>query len=195
MIDQLEKAIELIDAVNSKDPTLEISEDKSFPKELLYSIRMSERLMNFAPQSSLELKIAARAQHIGRWNIPRDSYEMNRIGYLKWREDLKKYHSRITAEILKNCCFDESFIKRVSFLIEKKALKKDLETQILEDVICLVFLEYYFEEFVAKHQDQEKVSNIIQKTWAKMSYQGRAVALTIHFSQENLDLIKNSLGL
>lgn len=195
MSNAIEKAITQIDLVNSKDPNAEYLQDQSYPKELLYSIRMSEKLSEFEPNASQELTIAARAQHIGRWNIPRDSYPMDRIGYLKWREELKKYHSKAASEILQECGFEEEFIKRVSFLIEKKALKKDAETQTLEDVICLVFLEYYFEEFVDKHNDREKIIKIIEKTWGKMSPKGRDFALKINFKKENLNLIKEALGL
>jgi hypothetical protein len=126
--------------------------------------------------------------------MPRDSYPMDRVGYLKWREDLKKFHAKTTASILKECGYNQEFIDRVSFLIEKKLLKKDAETQLLEDVICLVFLEFYFDPFVHKH-DKEKMKNIILKTWNKMSEKGHQEALKINYSAENLDLIKESLGL
>nr|WP_315148665.1 DUF4202 domain-containing protein [uncultured Flavobacterium sp.] len=183
-----------IDAENAQDPNSEIYQSKSFPKELLYSNRMYERLMNFYPNASEEIQIASKAQHICRWKMPRESYAMDRVGYLKWREDLKKFHAQTTAKILEKAGYSSAFIDRVSFLIEKKLLKKDSETQLLEDVICLVFLEFYFDAFVQKH-DREKMKNIILKTWNKMSENGHQEALKINFSDENLQLIKDSLGL
>jgi hypothetical protein len=150
--------------------------------------------MDFYPEASEAVQIAAKAQHICRWKMPRESYPMDRVGYLKWREDLKKFHAKLTAEILEKAGYSEEFIARVSFLIEKKLLKKDAETQLLEDVICLVFLEYYLDPFVHKH-DTEKLKNIILKTWNKMSDKGHEEALKINFSAENLQLIKESLGL
>lgn len=183
-----------IDAENAQDPNSEIYQSNSFPKELLYSNRMYERLMNFYPNASEEVQIASKAQHICRWKMPRESYPMDRVGYLKWREDLKNFHAQTTAEILEKAGYSPTFIERVSFLIEKKLLKKDAETQLLEDVICLVFLEYYFDAFVQKH-DREKMKNIILKTWNKMSENGHHEALKINFSDENLQLIKDSLGL
>ena len=183
-----------IDAENEADPNNEIYQDITYPKELLYSDRMYERLMAFQPDASEDVQIAAKAQHICRWKIIRESYPMDRVGYLKWREDLKKFHSKMTAEILKKAGYEDSFIDRVSFLIEKKSLKKDEETQLLEDVICLVFLEFYFDAFAHKH-DAEKMKNIILKTWNKMSDKGHEEALKINFSAENLQLIKESLGL
>ena len=191
---KFQKAIEWIDAENAQDPNTEIHESISFPKELLYSNRMYEKLMGFFPNASEEVQIAAKAQHICRWKIARESYPMDRVGYLKWREDLKKFHAKTTATILEKAGYNEDFIARVSFLIEKKLLKKDEETQLLEDVICLVFLEYYLAPFVEKH-DTEKLKNIILKTWNKMSEKGHQAALQINYSPENLQLIKDALGL
>ena len=128
---------------------------ETHPKEWLYAIRMSEQLVEFAPDASEELRIAARAQHICRWKSPREDYPMDRPGYLRWREDLKKMHAKLTGEILEEVGYDSEFIKRVQFLIRKKQLKKDEGTQTLEDVICLVFLKYYFEDFAAK-----KIGNV-----------------------------------
>jgi len=189
-----QKASTWIDAENAQDPNSEIYQSKTHPKELLYSNRMYERLMDFHPNASEAVQIASKAQHICRWKMPRESYPMDRVGYLKWREDLKKFHAKMTAEILEKAGYQQEFIDRVSFLIEKKSLKKDAETQLLEDVICLVFLEYYFDPFVHKH-DREKMKNITLKTWNKMSEAGHQEALKINFSDENLQLIKEALGL
>ena len=183
-----------IDAENSQDPNSELHQFISYPKELLYSTRMYKRLMDFYPNASEEVQIASKAQHICRWKMPRESYPMDRAGYLKWREDLKKFHAQTTAEILEKAGYSPAFIDRVSFLIEKKLLKKDAETQLMEDVICLVFLEYYFDAFVQKH-DREKMKKIILKTWNKMSKAGHQEALKINFSDANLHLIKDALGL
>jgi len=183
-----------IDAENAQDPNTEIDQSQSQPKELLYSNRMYKKLMDFYPNASEEVQIACKAQHICRWKMPRETYPMDRVGYLKWREDLKKFHAKTTAAILEKAGYNETFTARVSFLIEKKLLKKDSETQLLEDVICLVFLEYYLEPFVAKH-DTEKLKNIILKTWNKMSEKGQQEALKINFTATSLQLIKEALGL
>lgn len=189
-----QKASEWIDAENAQDPNIETHQNKEYPKELLYSNRMYQKLLQFEPNASEEVQIASKAQHICRWKVARESYPMDRVGYLKWRGDLKKFHAETTAEILSKTGYDQTFTDRVSFLIEKKLLKKDAETQLLEDVICLVFLEYYLEPFVHKH-DEEKLKNIIRKTWEKMSDKGHQEALKINYSEENLNLIKASLGL
>lgn len=189
-----QNASQWIDAENAQDPNSEIYQSNSYPKELLYSNRMYGRLMDFYPKASEQVQLAAKAQHICRWKMPRESYPMDRVGYLKWREDLKKFHAQTTAKILEKAGYNPQFIDRVSFLIEKKLLKKDTETQLLEDVICLVFLEFYLDPFVQKH-DTEKLKNIIKKTWNKMSESGHAAALKIIYKPANLQLIKDALGL
>ena len=191
---RFQNAIQRIDASNAKDPNTEMAAETLIAKELLYSNRMLARLMDFAPDASEAVQIAAKAQHICRWEIARNSYPMDRVGYLKWRESLKKFHASKTTLILEEVGYDTPFIDRVCFLIEKKLLKKDPETQLLEDVICLVFLEYYLEDFAQKH-DTEKLKNIIVKTWNKMSKKGQQTALTLSFSPSNLQLIKEALGL
>ena len=156
------------DQYNSKDPNIEILNDQPVPKELLYAQRMTQRLLLYEPDSSVYLQLAAHSQHIGRWEIARSSYPIDKKGYLQWRNKLKEHHAAITEHILKTCGYDESIIEKVKALLLKKNLTTNLDTQTLEDVICLVFLEYYVEEFAAKHAD-EKVIDILRKTIKKMS--------------------------
>ena len=190
---KFEKAIRIIDQKNAEDPHIEIYEGREYPKELLYAQRMTEKLLEFEPEASDELQIAARAQHICRWKHPRDEYPMDRAGYFKWREGLKKIHAEITSDILREVGYDEEFINRVAFLIKKKLIKKDDESQVMEDVVCLVFLQYYFEDFAAKHDD-EKVIDIVRKTWGKMSPEGHNAALKLPLSQRSLGLITQALA-
>ena len=193
-VNRYQNALQHIDAANAKDPKKVVIDDTIVAKELLYSDRMLNRLMDFAPDASEAIQIAAKGQHICRWEIARNTYPMDRVGYLKWREALKKFHASKTTSILKEVGYENAFIDRVCFLIEKKLLKKDAETQLLEDVICLVFLEYYLEEFILKH-DTEKLKNIIIKTWNKMSEKGQKTALTLSFSTASLQLTKEALEL
>lgn len=187
------EAIALIDEKNSQDPHQEVFLGTSHPKELLYSQRMTRQLLEFKPDASEELKIAARAQHICRWKTPREAYPMDRVGYLKWRNDLKLKHAELTGEILEKVGYEKDFIDRVSFLIQKKKIKKDEDSQTLEDVICLVFLQFYFEDFAAKHDD-EKIVDIIRKTWAKMSPDGHQAALKLQLPPKTLSLVKQALS-
>ncbi|MDT0686497.1 DUF4202 domain-containing protein [Autumnicola psychrophila] len=194
---KFDEAIERIDKKNSKDPHKEVYKGETYPKELLYSERMTKQLLEFEPEASEELQIAARAQHICRWQTPRDEYPMNRVGYLNWRNDLKKKHAAITGEILEEVGYNQDFINRVAFLIQKKKIKKDEETQTLEDVICLVFLQYYLADFEAKLKDDskdDKMVDIIKKTWAKMSTKGHEAALKLALPDETAALVTRALS-
>lgn len=187
------KAITLFDEANKQDPNKEIFEGNEYPKELLYAQRMTNCLNEFAPNSSEALQLAVRCQHICRWEIPRDSYEMNRVGYLTWRKDLKDFHVQKASEILKKVGYTEEEIAQVAFLLQKKQLKKNADTQTLEDVVCLVFLEFYFSKFSEKYSE-EKLIDIIQKTWKKMSEKGQKSALKISFPEKSLQLIQKALS-
>ena len=193
MEDKFKKAIQLFDAANAEDPNKEIWEGKEYPKELLYGIRMSEKLDVFAPNAAEAVKLAVRCQHIRRWEVPRDSYEMNRIGYLTWRKGLYKFHAQKASEILEKVGYDANIIDNVTFLLQKKQLKKNEQTQLLEDVICLVFLDFYFENFSEKYTEQ-KLIDIVQKTWKKMSSKGHEFALKLNFSEKSKNLIGKALA-
>lgn len=190
--DKLLQAFQLFDEANGQDPNTEDYMGRTYPKEVLYALRMTEKLNNFAPEASETLRLTARCQHICRWEIPRESYDMNRVGYLKWRQDLKKFHAQKATEILKEVGYDQVTIDKVTFLLEKKQLKKNEDTQTLEDVICLVFLEFYFESFAQKHAE-DKTIEILQKTWRKMSEKGQKAALGLPLSKKTLQLINKAV--
>lgn len=190
---KLLEAFKLFDEANTQDPNKENFEGTAYPKELLYAQRMTDILNEFEPDASEALQLTARCQHICRWEIPRESYEMNRVGYLKWRQELKKFHAEKSKAILQQVGYDDETINRVAFLLLKKQLKKDEETQTLEDVICLVFLKYYYEAFLVKHDD-DKIVSILQKTWKKMSPKGHKAALAISFSERGKELVSKALN-
>lgn len=186
-------AISLFDKSNENDPNKESFEGREFSKELLYAIRMTQCLEKFSPEAEEVLKLAVRCQHLRRWEIPRENYEMNRVGYLKWRNDLKTFHADKASEILKEVGYEDELIQSVRFLLLKKQLKQNQLTQTLEDVICLVFLEFYFEKFSAKYSE-EKMISILQKTWKKMSSKGQKAALKLHLSAHSQGLITRALA-
>jgi len=189
---KFQKAIQTFDEANSKDPNIELVNGSEYPKELLYAQRMTETLNKYYPDASEELRLAARCQHIERWIKPRDEYPSNRSGYLRWRNDLKKYHAMRAGEILSEAGYNEKTIERVQKLVSKKGLKTDNEVQILEDIICLVFLRWYFEDFARKHKD-EKIVRIIKKTLRKMSEDGRKKALDMQYSDRSGKLLNKAL--
>ncbi len=191
--DRLLLAFQHFDAANKNDPNTEVFQGRAYPKEVLYGIRMTDQLNSFAPNASEALRLAARCQHICRWEIPRESYDMTREGYLKWRHTLKKYHAQKASTILTKVGYGQETVDAVCFLLEKKQLKRNVDTQTLEDVICLVFLEYYFEAFAHKHP-KEKTVEILEKTWRKMSGKGKEAALELPLSKFASDLVSKAVA-
>lgn len=189
---KLQQAFDLFDEANARDPNIEEVNGKAYPKELLYAQRMTETLDDFEPNASMALKLAARSQHICRWEVPRNTYEMDRVGYLKWRQELKKFHAEKAAGILQEVGFANETIDQVQLLLQKKQLKKNKETQTLEDVICLVFLKHYFEPFAEKHEEK-KVIDILRKTWKKMSTKGQSAALKLTISRKAKNVIQKAI--
>lgn len=189
---RFDDAIRGFDDANAEDPFLERVEGEDLPKELVYGRRMSGWLGRFAPDAPESVKLAARAQHIRRWEVPRDTYPEGRAGYLKWRTDLHKRHADIAATILQDVGYDDETIGRVRTLLRKRGLKTDPDVQLMEDVICLVFLEHYFHDFAQKH-DEEKLISIVQKTWKKMTEKAHEAALQLDYAQEDLAVIQKAL--
>lgn len=191
--DRLQAALARFDASNAQDPRPTIGPDGApVPSELLYARRMTAWLHRLYPQASEPLQLAARAQHIQRWNIPRDTFPMDRAGYHRWRTTLYRFHADTAAAILNEVGYDEPTIERVRSLLQKQRLKTDPETQALEDVACLVFLESYFAEFAAT-QDEQKLLTILRRTWAKMSPIGHAAALNLPLPPQLAALVKRAL--
>ena len=192
-----DKSMALIDAANSEDPNRETADGKDWPKELLYSHRMSDMLQRYAPAADEAMQLAIRAQHIQRWKSRRDAYPMDRIGYLQWRKDLYKIQAQTAAELLAEAGCDDDVISRVREAVAKKGIKENPDTQLLEDVTDLVFLEHYLLEFAGKHPDydEEKWLDIIRKTWKKMSGQAQQFALSgrIQLPESLLPLIKKAV--
>jgi Domain of unknown function (DUF4202) len=187
--EQFQAAIEKFDAANAQDPTL----IGGAPAELVYARRMTGWLQRLYPDAAEALQLAARAQHIRRWMIPRSRYPMTRQGYHQWRTTLYSFHADEAAKILREVGYDDITIERVRFLLRKEKLKADPETQALEDVACLVFLENYLADFAIKHEEQ-KVIDILRRTWKKMSERGRAAAMELPLKAEARRLVEMALA-
>lgn len=190
---RLEKTLAAFDAANAQDPNREIIDGKEVAKEWIYGQRMSARLHEFCESPSEALQLAARSQHICRWKSPRSDYPMDKSGYKKWRLDLAQLHGEIAGNIMVEHGYDETMVARVKDLLLKRSLKRDEEVQALEDVICLVFLEFHLEEFAQKHEE-DKLIDIIRKTWNKMSEKGHAAALKLPLSDAMLGLVSKALA-
>ncbi|EEY18095.1 cytochrome b2 [Verticillium alfalfae VaMs.102] len=148
------------------------------------------------PQAGPALQLACRAQHFRRWEIPRSAYPMTRPGYLTWRAKLKSQAAaQVAALLTAETDVPPTDVARVAALIRKENLAADEETQVLEDVACLVFLDDQFDGFESKEEiDEPKIIGILQKTWAKMSEPGRALALKMDLSERATALITKALA-
>jgi hypothetical protein len=190
--ERLMRAIELIDRANGEDPHRESWEGRAYPKELLYSERMTAWLERLAPDASDSLRLAARAQHVRRWAVPREDYPATREGYLRWRSLLYRFHAEQAGTLLREAGYDEETIAAVGKMVAKQGAKDDPDVQLIEDVACLVFLEHYLPAF-AESQSEDKLIGIIRKTWRKMSEQARARALELEFPQSVYALVVKAL--
>jgi hypothetical protein len=190
---KFEAALRRFDEENSRDPNREIAGGVSHPRELLYAQRLTNWVSRLCPSASEELRLATRCQHICRWKIPRDSYPMTRAGYLKWRADLKKFHAQKSGEILRGAGYDGEVIHRVQDLNLKKNFPNDSEARVLEDALCLVFLEFQFADLAAKTAE-DKTLNALQKSWDKMTDAARAEALKLNYDGHEKALLQRALN-
>jgi hypothetical protein len=172
------RVIAAIDAANACDLNRIEVDGRLEPAELVYGQRMSEALARMAPDASEHLRIAVRGQHIERWTSPRKSFPEGRVGYLRWRNELKEFHARRLGEIMAGAGYGADAIARVGALLRKERLKSDPEAQMLEDVACVVFLQHYLGDFMRK-TDESKLAGILAKTWNKMSALGHQHALAL----------------
>ena len=175
-----EKAVALIDAANAEDPRMDAADGQSVPRELLYGRRMAGMIERYAPEADAVMKLAVRGQHIQRWKTPRNSYPMTREGYLQWRTGLYKFHAETVGQLMKQAGYDDASIERAMQAVGKRALKVNPDTQLLEDVTDLCFIEHYMLEFAGQHAEysEEKWLDIIRKTWKKMSPRAHEFALS-----------------
>jgi len=174
--DRFNQTIALFDAANAQDPNL----DEGQPKELLYARRMSDMIARFAPEASEAAQLAVRAQHIQRWKVPRNTYPMTKEGYHAWRTGLYTFQADTAGELMRQAGYEDVMIERVKKAVGKRGIKSNPDTQMLEDVAGLVFIEHYMLAFAQSKPDydEEKWLEIIRKTWKKMSKNAQAFALS-----------------
>ncbi len=188
---RLDAVINRIDAINRADPQREQAGGIDYPKELLYAQRMSAWLERLRPDAGDALRIAVRAQHVERWKIPRARFPDGRTGYLRWRTRLARHHAEVTGGLMRDAGYDAAAVAATEALLRKEGLAgagADSAVQVLEDVVCLVFLEHYLPRFAEGHPPA-KVVAILAKTWRKMSPRARRTALDLPFPDETRRLL------
>jgi hypothetical protein len=183
-------ALARIDAVHAEDPD---KDAEGRPKELAYAQRMSAWLERLAPQASEPLRLAVRCQHLRRWALPRSAFPEGKVGYLRWRKESSIAHAALAAEILAQAGYGAEVVQRVQSLVKKERIKHDPEAQLVEDTTCLAFLELDLAAFARKH-DEEKLADILRKTWAKMSPAGQRAALGLQLPAQLRALIAKALA-
>jgi len=193
MANKLQRAFQLFDTYNKKDPhTLQWDGD-IYPQEYFLALKLHEWVLKLTPEADEALLLASRSQHIGRWEIAREDYPAGREGYLKWRKELASFHADKSAIIMKEVGYDDETIARVREIILKKKIKVNKDVQTMENALCLVFLAYQYEEFYPLHRD--KIVNILKKSLLKMDEAGHQFALSLSYSKEGLHYIQEALKL
>lgn len=193
--EQFIAVIKAIDAVNAEDPrTIKVA-GVEHPYETIYAERMTQTMQRMYPEASELLRIAARAQHIRRWQIPRDTFPRNKEGYHKWRLGMRQLHAELVGGIMGDNGYTDDDIALVGRYLRKEQLKRDADSQALENVVDVVFLGYYWDDFTAKFPDyeDEKLIDIIGKTLRKMSSHGHAAALALDLPPETLRIVKAAI--
>lgn len=193
-MNKIDIAFNAFDSYNKQDPTVFTWDGVSYPQEYFLALKLHEWVLKLDPNASEELLLASRSQHIGRWESPRETYPMDREGYLKWRRDLAHFHADKTTEIMKRAGYDDLAIDRTRQIILKQKIKVDNEVQTMENALCLVFLQFQYEDFLHKHSP-EKVVNILRKSLLKMDAHGHQFALGLEYSALGLQYVNQALQL
>lgn len=182
-----------MNAENAADPNSVETPGGRKPRELWMAERLEHWVRQIQTPPSTALLLAARCQHIMRWRIPRSEYDQGRVGYLKWRKDLAKMHADVATDILRQVGFDDATILAVREINLKQNLKVSPDVQAMEDALCLCFLEQEYTDFAQKHED-DKVVEIVEKTWRKMSPAGQKLALSLPLSGRPAQLVRRALA-
>jgi hypothetical protein len=192
---KLEHALERFERCHREDPRLYHRRAETLPYSVWYHQRLRHWVEVLDEHASEPLRLAAACQHIRRWTVARDTFPAGPSGYKRWRSHLARVHAEIAEAILRDVGYDDDAVVRVRALLQKKGLKVDPEVQLFEDAICLVFLENELSSFADKHDD-EKIVDILRKTWAKMSPRGhrRALELAAELSPRARGLVERAVA-
>jgi len=186
-----------IDKINNDDPNQTIVDGNKQANEFLYGQYMTACLEQYFPQSNELLQIAVRAQHIKRWHLKRTEFAAGKAGYYQWRIEQGKFHAQLTKSLMLENAYDENEAETTACILRKEKLKTNCDTQTLEDVACLVFLQYYFDAFSAKYTEkgnEAKIIRIVQKTWGKMSERGHKIALSLTLPDHLAKIVNKALA-
>lgn len=190
---RFDAAVAAFDAQNAADPRPIDDGGVARPHELVDAERLSVWVERLEPEAPEALRLAARCQHIRRWEIPRSNYASGRQGYLQWRKALARFHAELASKILCDVGYDDATIAEVRRINLKRELKSDPLTQTMEDALCLTFIEHELEDFARAHAP-EQVVDILKKTWRKMSERGHSFALGLELAPGVRALVEQALS-
>lgn len=190
---RLQRALDAFDQANAEDPERLLVDGQARPRELVDAERLSSWVARLSPNASEALRLAARCQHIRRWQIPRSAFPNGRVGYLQWRTQLGRFHADTAAALLREAGYDQPLIDEVRRINLKQNLHSNPDSQTIEDALCLAFLEFEFEQFRTKHP-LDKLLEIVRKTWKKMSPRARELALGLKLSEASLAIVQRALS-
>jgi hypothetical protein len=190
---KLEQAFHLFDQYNQQDPEKISYQGSTYAAENFYALQLHTWVTKLDSAAGEALLLASRCQHIGRWEVPRETYPDGKAGYLKWRSDLGKYHAEKAENLLQQIGYDDATIQHVQHIVRKEDLRNDKEVQVIEDGLCLVFLEFQYEDFIQEHDD-DKVIHILRRSWKKMSERGQKAATELSFSGRGKELLERALS-
>lgn len=187
------RARALIDAAHAADPARAAD---GRPAELVYGERVEAWVLRLVPTASPALRLAARAQHLERWTVPRGTYPDGKAGYLAWRRGLYTRQAERARELLLQAGVAAGDAADVATWVSKTGLKTNPGTQALEDAACLVFLENEIGAFAAQHAEypREKFVDILRKTWRKMSPAAQQAALGLSLPPGIADLVREAVS-
>lgn len=192
-MDKIEKAFALFDAYNRQDPDQLVWEGTSYPREYFYALQLHGWVLKLSPQAGVPLRLASRCQHIGRWQIPRENYPMDKTGYFKWRQELARFHAETAGKLMEEAGLGPEEILAVRHILLKEHIRTNPEVQVMENALCLVFLQFQYEDFLHLHE-KEKVVRILERSWKKMSEPGREAAMALDYSDDARALLQEAMG-
>ncbi|MGM0576733.1 MAG: DUF4202 domain-containing protein [Myxococcota bacterium] len=176
--ERFEEAERRLFEVHRLDPRRVEADGRDVPRAVHYHRRLAHWVDALEQDASTAVRLAARCQHVRRWEIPRSDHPAGRAGYKKWRSRLAAFHAEEAGRILRSAGWDDETAERVGDLVRKRRLAMDPEAGLLEDAVCLVFLENDLAPFAERH-DPDKVVDVLRKTWRKMTERGHRAALDL----------------
>lgn len=186
-------AVAAIDAANGEDPNVVVVRARSEPRARVEGSLAVEWIEHLVPGADDALRLAARAHHLRRWEVPRRTYPTGRIGYLRWRTAQKQRHAADVAELLGAVGYPPDVIARVQELVRRERLSTDPQAQAVEDAACLVFIETQLADMELQ-LDHPHLLEVIRKTARKMSAAGLAAVGSIDAGEAARSLLHEALG-